>query len=119
MDVRSKVTQIIKQVVNRWIKTTQYDSTYAINSGPCWEFAEDVAAELESAGIGCEIIDSVDYLEAEGLEMPNYYHYAVKVGQYYYDASMPEGTTSFMALPFMRAHARLIRPLHHDPEDEP
>jgi hypothetical protein len=116
------VAAIVSEVYDNWLAgdgaevvTCDYD----INSGPCWDFANDVVdLVLERfPGTDIEVEDYEDHLGANGLTSQSI-HYYVKFGNRYFDASRPEGVPSPDFLPTCRSIRICARPLDGEDIDD-
>lgn len=104
---REDVSAIVKEVYEKWIAgegAARVSCAYDINSGPCCDFAGDVVDHVLERFPGTEIDveDYEDYLKDEGLTAQGI-HYYVKFGNWYFDASRPDGEPSPDYLPTCRS----------------
>jgi hypothetical protein len=104
---RQDVSTIVQEVFANWIAGEggeKVTCAYDINSGPCCDFAGDVVDLVLERFPGTEIDveDYEDHLRDEGLTAQGI-HYYVKFGNWYFDASRPDGEPSPDYLPTCRS----------------
>jgi hypothetical protein len=115
---REDVEKIVNEVYADWLAgngAEKVTCAYDINSGPCCDFANDVAALVEERfpGTEVEVEDYEDYLALDGLTA-NGIHYYVKCAGWYFDAARPEGEPSPDYLPTCREIRRYASPVDGD-----
>lgn len=118
---RAEAAAVVHEVLATWLAgngAPNVTCVYDINSGPCCDFAEEVADLLQTRHPGAEIHveDYEDYLRSEGLTADGI-HYYVRVGDWYFDASRPDGEPSPDYLPTCREIRRFAS--HIDDDFEP
>lgn len=104
---RQDVSKIVHEVYANWISGDggkNVTCAYDINSGPCSDFAGDVVDLVLERFPGTEIDveDYEDHLKEEGLTAQGI-HYYVKLDNWYFDASRPDGEPSPDYLPTCRS----------------
>ncbi|MNU48758.1 hypothetical protein D3C71_376840 [compost metagenome] len=94
-----EVSAIVHEVYANWL-AEKVTCAYDINSGPCCDFAGDVVDLVieRFPGTEIDIEDYEDYLNEDGLTAQGI-HYYVKFGNWYFDASRPDGVGSPDYLP--------------------
>lgn len=100
---REDVAAVVEEVYADWIAgngTQEVTCSFDINTGPCCDFAEDVARVVleRFPGTDIEVEDYEDHLRLDGLTAQGV-HYYVKADSWYFDASMREGVHSPDVLP--------------------
>ncbi len=120
--LREDVETIVREVLADWLAgngAERVTCIYDINSGPCCDFAGDVVDRVQERFPGTEIDveDYEDYLKLDGLTA-NGIHYYVKLDDWYFDASRPEGEPSPDYLPTCREIRRFASPIDGDDEDD-
>lgn len=119
--LREDVEAIVREVFADWMAgngSEKVTCAYDINSGPCCDFAGDVVDVVlqRFPGTEIEVEDYEDYLSLDGLTA-NGIHYYVKLADWYFDASRPEGEPSPDYLPTCREIRRYASPVDGDGEE--
>lgn len=120
---REDVALIVNEVLEKWLNgegEPNVSCVYDINSGPCESFAADVVESVleRFPDTQIEVEDYENHLNLDGLAA-NGIHYYVKMGNWYFDASVPEGTFSPDCLPTCKSIRLFATPLNgYDEEEE-
>lgn len=117
---REDVAALVEEVYARWLAGEGSETVtcpFDVNTGPCLDFAEDVAnLVLERyPGTEVEVEDYETHLNLDGLTSQGI-HYYVKVDGWYFDASERKGVHSPDLLPTCRSLRICASPLADEHE---